>query len=150
MSSGDADSAPILIFRLGDQLYGLPIADVVEAAAVVALTKVPDVRPEVLGIANRHGEAIPVLDLRLVLGHPAAPITITSLFIVVQVGGQLAGLLVDEVHKVQYVVPDQISTAPTSGKYVGRIISDEMGLVQVIAVDLLLTAYLTEVMDFKT
>ncbi len=148
--SGDADSVPILIFRLGEQLYSLPIADVVEVAAAAALTKVPDVRPEVLGVANRHGEAIPVLDLRLVLGHPAALITITSLFIVVQSGRQLAGLLVDEVLQVQYVVPDQMSTAAAAGKYVSSIISDKMGLVQVITVDLLLAAYLTEVMDFKT
>ena len=49
---------PVLTFRLATQQYGLPIDQVLEVAAMVALTTVPDAPPEMMGLANRHGEVL--------------------------------------------------------------------------------------------
>lgn len=102
MSDTSAQHLPVLSFRLGEQRYALMIEDVVEVAAMVALAPVPDAPPHLLGVANRHGEVLPMLDLRLMFGLVPQPIEAATLFIVVQYEGQITGLVVDEINQVEY------------------------------------------------
>src|SRR5688500_12439522 len=87
----------VLTFRLGDQQYALPIDDVVEVAAMVELTRISGVRPEILGMINRRGTPMLLLDLRAVLGQDAPPVDVSTLFIVTVHNEQPVGLVVDEI-----------------------------------------------------
>lgn len=98
-----ASFVSVLTFRLDRQEYALPVDEVVEVAALMELTRIADSVPELLGIANRHGTALPVLDLRRVLDAPLAPLDATTLFIVGSHDGQMVGLVVDEVQQVEYI-----------------------------------------------
>jgi purine-binding chemotaxis protein CheW len=69
----EADRQPVLTFTLGDGIYALPIEEVIEVAAMVELIPLADAPPEILGMVNRHGEIMPVLDLRQVFKQPAPP-----------------------------------------------------------------------------
>lgn len=134
---------PILIFSLGTQRWALLIEDVLEVAAMVAYLPVPDAPPQVLGVVNRHGVVVPLLDLRLVFGQPAEPVNTTSLFIVAVHGGRTVGLVVDEIHHVEYIQSIEFDETRAAGKYIRGIISYKSELMQIISPAPLFTAFLS-------
>ena len=136
MKNHPANNAqPFLTFNLGEQQYALPIDVVIEVAAMVELAEMPDSPPEMRGIANRHGVVLPVFDLRLIFGHEAAPINLSTLFIVATYDGQTVGLVVDDVHQVEYI------EQPTAGKYIHDIVSYKGQLLQLISLPALLETF---------
>ncbi len=137
----EATRLPILTFSLGDHLYGLLIEDVVEVSAMMEVTLLPDAPPEVTGVVNRHGTMLPLVDLRLVFKQPASPITSTTLFIVGSGGGQQIGLVVDEVHQVEYVDALQMKDVPTAARYLHGVISHQSSLIPILALPPLLAAF---------
>lgn len=139
----EAARLPILMFSLGQKLYGLLIEDVVEVAAMVELMPLPDAPPELLGIANRHGRMLPVLDLRRVFKQTAGPVTSAHLFVVAQGGNQQIGLLVDEVHQVEYIDALQLGDSPAAGRFIHGMIGFRSQLVPIIALPPLLGAFLS-------
>jgi purine-binding chemotaxis protein CheW len=60
--------ARLLTFRVGDQNYGVPAAQVREVARLPKLTSVPHGPHGLLGVANFRGEVLPVLSATLLLG----------------------------------------------------------------------------------
>lgn len=135
------NTTPILTFRMADQHYALLVEDVLEVMAMVTLTRTPDAPPEVLGFANRHGEMMPVLDLRRMFGHPAAAVDSSTLFIVVQSGGKKAGLVVDEVYQVEYVDLNRLEILMGAGRYIRGIMGYDDYLLQFIAVPPLFSVF---------
>jgi len=133
-----SDPLPALTFRLGEQPYAVAIEDVVEVASMVELTRLADSPPHMLGVANRHGMMLPIYDLRQIFGHEAAPLDSYTLFIVIAYNGQIAGVVVDEVHQVEYIDPAQ--RQPTAGKYIRDIVSHKGQLVQLISLPQLLAS----------
>jgi chemotaxis signal transduction protein len=97
----EAEQQPFLTFSLGSQRYALPVEQVVEVAAMVEVASVPDSPPEFLGVVNRHGNVLPMLDLRPLFQQKATPLTPQTLFIVATYGGQQVGLVVDDVNQVE-------------------------------------------------
>jgi len=59
----------LLTFEVGDAVYALPIAAVLEVAETEKVTCVPTVPGDVAGVMNWNGEALPVIAPRLVFGH---------------------------------------------------------------------------------
>jgi purine-binding chemotaxis protein CheW len=136
---------PLLTFRLGDQQYGLAIAEVIEVAAMVDYLRVTGQSPEILGIINRRGMPLPLLDLRLVFGQGGEEIDASTLFIVAAPAHQLSqqvALVVDEVHQVEYV--DGVMTPPPSpsgAQFIQGIVNHKSQLIQLVAVAALVRAY---------
>lgn len=62
------EGLPVLTFRLGTELYGLPLAALSEVTHHLRCAAVPGWAPELLGVANRRGALLPILDLRRLLG----------------------------------------------------------------------------------
>jgi chemotaxis signal transduction protein len=56
---GDADR--LLTFEVGEALYALPIAAVLEVAEVSAIACIPTLSRDVGGVVNHHGDALPVI-----------------------------------------------------------------------------------------
>lgn len=107
-----------VICRVGSQQYAISVADMLEVSAMVRLTPLPAAPPEVLGVVNRHGAVVPLLDLRACLGQPAAPPGLNNLFIVVRDQADIAGLVVDDILEVT-ALPGEIRHPPAqSGPYV--------------------------------
>lgn len=140
----DAPVVPVLLFNIGEGLYALTISDIVEVAAMVELAAVPDAAPEILGVANRHGTILPMLDLRRVFKQEAAPVTPATLFIVVEQGGRRAGLVVDDVQQVEYIDAGQFAESSVPGRYIRGIISYKAQLIQVITLPPLWETFLAE------
>lgn len=140
MTDSGQEHVPLLVFRLAEQHYGLHIAHVVEVAAMVALTTVPESPEPLLGIANRHGDILPVLDLRIIFAADAVPVTTDTLFVVVEYGNHMAGLVVDEVDGVRYL-PQQSIRRSMTGPLVREMVNDGSDLIEIIALDSLFERY---------
>jgi chemotaxis signal transduction protein len=84
--------------RVGNELYALPVGNVLEIAELGELSPVPGTGEMVLGVRNLHGRVLPVFDLALVLGVPGdgQPTTL----VVAEDQGRQAGLAIDEVTDV--------------------------------------------------
>lgn len=144
-----SESLAYLTFNLDEQRYALPIEQVVEVAVMVALDTMPDTPPAVLGVANRHGAVLPMLDLRLVFGKPAPPLTSSTLFIVAAYNDQIVGLVVDEVNQVEYLQPHDSQRRVGSQRYVEQIISQRDMLIQVVALAAVVDDYFAREMDAR-
>ncbi len=99
-----------LLFALGDTPYGLAAEAVQEIFLLPALTSVPEVGPEVVGVLNLRGQLLPVLNLRLLLGHPKQPNSLGQAVVLVQHQGQRVGLVVDHIQNVEAIAPHSITT----------------------------------------
>jgi purine-binding chemotaxis protein CheW len=63
----------LVVFELGDELYGVPAADVAEIREPLALMPLPNVPSHVLGLINLRGIVMPVIDLRRKFGLDLKP-----------------------------------------------------------------------------
>ncbi len=66
------DQELFVVFRVGDADYGLPAREVLQMESFTGATPVPGSRPFVIGIIQLRGRVVPVIDLRLRFGFPAA------------------------------------------------------------------------------
>lgn len=84
--------------RVSAEAYAVPVGHVREITPLGGLTAVPGARPGILGVRNLRGQILPVADLALILGLPAA--TSPALLLVAESGDLQAGLAVDAVSAV--------------------------------------------------
>ncbi|MEG1684120.1 MAG: chemotaxis protein CheW [Oscillospiraceae bacterium] len=105
-----------LTFYTDKQLFGLPVADVVQIVGVQEITAIPDFPHYAKGVMNLRGEIIPVMDLRLRLGREVCDYTWRTCTIVTSLGEHLIGLIVDEVDEVADIPADRISPPPHVGE----------------------------------
>ena len=101
-----------LTFRLDGQEYGIAILKVQEIKGWDRMTPIPNSPPYVKGVLNLRGVIVPVFDLRLRFGLPEAERDAFTVIIVVNIGGRLAGIVVDSVSDVINVGAEQKCAAP--------------------------------------
>ncbi|HEY5147186.1 MAG TPA: chemotaxis protein CheW [Polyangiaceae bacterium] len=85
---------------VGDVHYAVPIARVKEIANALEIVALPHAPREIMGVADYRGEVVPVIDLRVRFGLPPTDRTGKSKWIVVDVAGRPAALVVDAVTDV--------------------------------------------------
>jgi purine-binding chemotaxis protein CheW len=99
----------LVTFRLGQQVYALPIGSVVQIVEMVSVTPIPQVNYSVEGVINYHGKAIPAVNLRRHLGLATVPLGLDTHIIVGNSDDRTVGLLVDEVLSVKELPGAQIA-----------------------------------------
>lgn len=62
----------LLPFRLGAEVYALELVDVQEVVELRPIHPLPGVAESIVGAIGFHGRIVPVVDLPLLLGFPAA------------------------------------------------------------------------------
>ena len=102
----------LIVFDLGREHYGVPIAAVQSIIKMQAITALPQTPSFVEGITNLRGEILPVLDPRKRFGLPISPPTSESRLVVVEVGSAAVALIVDRVSEVLRV--DDVMIEPPS------------------------------------
>lgn len=101
----------VVVFRLEQTSYAVPIAAVHEIVRPQAVTEVPHPPPCVLGVIDLRGMIIPVIDLRQRCGMPSVAASRDTRVVVVQVEGRNIGLQVDAVSEVIVLVAEAIVSA---------------------------------------
>jgi purine-binding chemotaxis protein CheW len=90
----------LVVFRLGDEEYGVPITQVQEIIHFSKPTRVPKSPPFIEGVINLRGRVIPVIDLKKRFEVEAAQYTEEARIVVVEIHGHTVGLIVSEVSEV--------------------------------------------------
>ncbi|HEX7822526.1 MAG TPA: chemotaxis protein CheW [Sphingobium sp.] len=111
----DAQSERFLLFRIGEENFGLPIGAVEEVAPLPSrLTPLPKAPDFVQGVMNVRGKVIPVIDQgQRFSGTPTT--SARPRVIVVQIGALTAGFIVDAVSEVVNLPASALSEAPDLG-----------------------------------
>jgi purine-binding chemotaxis protein CheW len=104
----------LLAFTLAGDPYAIPVEWVREIVRLKAITPMPRVPQEILGVISLRSEIVQVLDLRRRLRLEAQPPSRTSRIIVLHGDqGAVTGLLVDAVREVLRVPEEAIQPPPT-------------------------------------
>ena len=67
----ETNGGAVLLVRLGEGSFGLPLAAVERVLPMAAILPLPDTGSGLLGMLNLHGEILPVVDPRPRLGLPS-------------------------------------------------------------------------------
>ncbi|MBU0691622.1 chemotaxis protein CheW [bacterium] len=111
----DRRAGKYLTFILSEEGYGLEILKVREIIGMMAITAIPRMPDYVKGVINLRGKVIPVIDLRLKFGMCKSEQTSETCIIVVDVGGSLMGVVVDQVSEVIEIRGADIEDPPQVG-----------------------------------
>lgn len=103
-----------LTFFTDNLLFGVNASYVVEIIINHAFTSLPMTPDYVKGIINLRGQIIPIIDIRLRIGHPAAETDSTVCIIVLDIEGTQIGILVDRVAQMVDIDETQLSASPVS------------------------------------
>lgn len=130
-----------VLFRLGDELYGLPIGNVQSIIRYEPPTPVPHAPESVEGVINLRGQVIPVVDLRRRLLGTGAVVGPATRVIVAESDAGTVGLMVDAVSEVVTIAladvrpaPDAALSAETADAFTG-VVAHEDGLIILLDAD---------------
>lgn len=103
-----ATEQQIVVFDLAGETYGADINAVREIVRMQAITSIPQAPPSIEGVINLRGKVNPVMDLRKRFDLTASAETKDSRIVVVDIGTQDVGLIVDAVAEVNRMPADAI------------------------------------------
>jgi purine-binding chemotaxis protein CheW len=123
-----AERAQYVTLGVADDLFAAPVEKVQEILDMRPIARLPQTPETLLGMIDVRGQGIPVVDLRLTLGLPAAPDTENTRIIVLVLAGQEAdqrlGLRADRVFEVTILDDDALDPPPAvSGNWSGHCIA---------------------------
>ncbi|MGD0622041.1 MAG: chemotaxis protein CheW [Thermacetogeniaceae bacterium] len=98
-----------VLFRLENNIFGVPISNVQEIIKTPAITAIPNTPEFFKGVVNLRGKVIPVLGLSEKLGLRESD-SEERRTIIVNVGINTAGIIVDAVCDVLKIAEDSIET----------------------------------------
>lgn len=96
----DDQQGMYLTFELDREYYGVWIGYVSEIIGILPFTEVPELPAFVRGIFNLRGQIIPLMDMRLRFQKQFVEYDERSCVIVIEVGNNTVGLIVDSVSEV--------------------------------------------------
>lgn len=133
----------LVVFQLGQELYGLEIGAVQEIITWQPVTKVPEMPEYVEGLINLRGRIIPVLDLRKRFRLAQAETGRQTRIVVVEIGTQVVGLIVDGVSEVlrvaqERIVPPDEMIAGVGAEYLRGVAKTEDRLIILLEADRIL------------
>jgi chemotaxis-related protein WspB len=139
-----------LLFNLDGERYALDAAQIVEVLALQPTRPVPGAPAWVAGVAGRHGEPLPVIDVsRLALGRDARRLLSTRLVVVEYRAGEassepprLLGLIVEGATQTRRIAREQFAdtgVATPHARWLGPVANDGQGFVQWVQVRHMLT-----------
>jgi chemotaxis signal transduction protein len=107
-----SDEVQLVTFVLGNEEYGIPIAQIQEIDRLSKVTKVPKAADFVEGVTNLRGEVIPVVDTRKRFDLGLRVADDHTRIIIVDLGGVKTGLIVDSVREVLSLPRADVAAPP--------------------------------------
>lgn len=106
------ETRQIVTFKVDERTFGIDVGTVREIKGWQATTPLPHAASYVRGVINLRGVILAVYDLRNRIGLGRTDATSTHVIVVVDVGEQTAGLLVDAVSDIVDIPVSSIRPAP--------------------------------------
>jgi purine-binding chemotaxis protein CheW len=99
-----------------NSLFAIDAMAVRETFRLPEITPLEETPPYVVGVVNLRGRIVPVIDLNIRFGRAPERYHLTDTMIVVDVEGQTAGIIVNEVHDVVTIMSEDIDPPPFCSK----------------------------------
>ncbi len=111
----------LVVFKLGDEEFGVEISNVQEIIRMTSITRIPQVADYINGIINLRGRIIVVINLNVIMGMKnTGSNDDNTRIIVADIGDTVVGFMVDSVSEVIRLPLKNIESAPA-------IISNKIG-----------------------
>jgi purine-binding chemotaxis protein CheW len=107
-----AEARQFVTFVVEGRNYGIPIGSVREIIRWTRVTPLPNQPEHARGVINLRGTIVPVHDLRARLSGGLTEATDTHVIVIVTVGDQTVGVLVDAVSDILAVAPEAMKAPP--------------------------------------
>jgi chemotaxis signal transduction protein len=107
----EAATVPVVVFRLGEERYGIELADVSAVLGTMPSTSVPESEAKLEGLINVNGTVRPVLNLRFLLDLPVAGPNTPEYFLLLRQKQQELGIKVEAIECVCHLSPQDLDTA---------------------------------------
>lgn len=104
----------LVVFNLGDESFGVDIAQVREIIKMVEITQMPDAPEFVEGIINLRGHIMTIMDLRKRLGMKLRETSEQTRIIIVEASDISLGMIVDSVSEVLRISSKDIDPPPST------------------------------------
>jgi purine-binding chemotaxis protein CheW len=135
---GSVTQQQLITFELGGQVLGVDVMAIREIRAWSAATPLPGTPAHVCGVVNLRGLVLPVIDLRMLLGWGMTEPSPRHVIIVVELGEQMQGMIVDAVNDIVAIDRNAMQPPPEFADHAGRrviegIVTVEERMVMVMA-----------------
>jgi purine-binding chemotaxis protein CheW len=104
-------TAQLVVFGLAGEQYALPINRVQEIIRYTEPRSVPSAQSGVRGVLSLRGRIVPIYDLAERLGIQAEPGEDNKI-VIVEIGSEIAGVIVDAVEEVLTIDESRIEAIP--------------------------------------
>ena len=103
----------LVVFTIGDEEFGVDISQVREIVRLVQITYLPKAPVFIEGVVNLRGQVLAVIDLSKRLGVSSKERGETTRIIVVEVGENTVGMIVDSVSEVLRLSSENVEEVPS-------------------------------------
>ncbi|MFG0211925.1 chemotaxis protein CheW [Brevibacillus porteri] len=129
-----------ILFKMGNEYYGLSISLVREIIKPLPITRFPKSPPYVEGVIDLRGRILPIINLRKMFDLEPLEQTDDTRFVDLQMDGLNIGIIVDAVSEVMNIPQNLIEPAPpiiagVEGKYLQGIARLNDKLIMLLDVD---------------
>ncbi|MGG4497059.1 chemotaxis protein CheW [Brevibacillus reuszeri] len=133
-------TAQSILFKMGNEYYGLPISLVREIIKPLPVTRFPKSPPYVEGVIDLRGRILPIINLPKMFGLEPTLETDDTRFVDLQLEGLSIGIIVEAVSEVLNIPQKLIEPAPpiiagVDGKYLQGIARMNDKLIMLLDVD---------------
>ena len=115
VSEASNNEMEVLSFRLGTEEYGISILKVQEIRGYDAVTRIANAPAFLKGVINLRGQIVPIVDMRIKFALGQAEYDAFTVVIILNIGRQVIGMVVDSVSDVITLAPEQVRPAPSIG-----------------------------------
>ena len=124
-------------FSVAEQVFCLRITQIREIRRWSPVTILPHAPAYVLGVMNLRGAVIPICDLAVRLGLQRTDDSERNVVVVVNINGNLLGLLVESVSEIISIDPEEVQDTPSvdsrdTKEFVQGIISKDGQMVRIV------------------
>ncbi len=112
LNQAESDELQLVSFNIGSEEFGVDILKVQEINRMVEITKVPQAPNYVEGVINLRGKVIPIVDLRMRFNLELKEHDKNTRIVVVDIGGNIMGMIVDSVSEVLRLPSSTIEPPP--------------------------------------
>lgn len=109
---GAEELLQLVSFNIGTEEFGVDILKVQEINRMVEITRVPQAPHYVEGVINLRGKVIPIIDLRKRFGLEVKEYDKNTRIVVVDINGNIMGMVVDSVSEVLRIPRNTIEPPP--------------------------------------
>ena len=101
-----------LAFKLGQEEYGIDILRVQEIRSYEPPTRMANAPAYIKGVVNLRGVIVPIVDMRIKFKLEQVNYDILTVVIILNIGRQVVGMVVDGVSDVITLAPEQLRPVP--------------------------------------